>query len=188
MKLLAEPTVLTSAMVHLNTTPRGSISNQSIPQQDTWSWSEFSLVIHGVCKSAVVLRYCRLAISQLMHHIPSHIHTYGGQGVTKKGLSAAHIEMHTVIYMQGTSPKPRADEIGMTKEPIAVKPCSPKQKLDPMSRLNFGKVYTVEHNIKAMDVGMVTDQSKLYLDGYFRNVFDDQRNSTYPENATRRRN
>ena len=81
--------------------------------------------------------------------------------------------MHTVIYMEGqadASPEPRRDECGITKEPIAVKPSRRDSQLDPMSRLNFGKVYTVEHNIRAMDIGMVTKESEHRLVGYFNNV------------------
>lgn len=104
----------------------------------------------------------------------SPIHTYSGQGVTKRGLSREDIERHAVIYMQGTKSQPRQDERGLVKEPIAVKPASPDQKLDPMSRLNFGKPYTVEHNIKAMEVGMVTDKSMPYLVTYFQNVCNEQ--------------
>lgn len=81
--------------------------------------------------------------------------------------------MHTVIYMLGqtdTSSTLRANERGMTKEPIAVKPSRPDSRLNPMSRLNFGKVYTVEHNIKAMDVGMVVKESMMHLKTYFSEV------------------
>ena len=107
------------------------------------------------------------------HNSP--IHTYSGKGVTKKGLSRQDIERHAVIHMQGTSSSPRADEHGMmVKQAITVSAASPEQKLDPMSRLNFGKPYTVEHNIKAMDVGMVLRDSLPFLESYFRNVCSEQ--------------
>jgi hypothetical protein len=39
-----------------------------------------------------------------------------------------------------------------------------------MSRLNYKKVYTVEHNVKVMDVGRVTRESLGVLLGYWRNT------------------
>lgn len=56
----------------------------------------------------------------------------------------------------------------MTKEPLAVTPASSDQKLDPMSRLNFGKIHTVEHNVKVKPVGKVTEESMLSLLAYAR--------------------
>lgn len=90
--------------------------------------------------------------------------------MTKSGLSTEDIENHAVIYMQGTWSRPHDNEVGIVKEPIEVAPAGNDQRLDPMSRLNFGKIYTVEHYIKAMDVGMVTNRSKPYLSLYFMNV------------------
>jgi hypothetical protein len=53
-------------------------------------------------------------------------------------------------------------------KPIAVEKASRDQKLDPMSRLNFKKIYTVEHNVKVMNVGKVTKDSLPVLIGYWR--------------------
>jgi hypothetical protein len=60
----------------------------------------------------------------------------------------------------------------MTKRPLRVIPDSLKLTLDPMSRINFGKVYTVEHNIKARKLGVIADESEHLLDLYFRQVTD----------------
>jgi len=38
-----------------------------------------------------------------------------------------------------------------------------------MSRLNFGKVYSVEWNVKVMDVGKVNADSMAAFTGYWRN-------------------
>jgi hypothetical protein len=47
----------------------------------------------------------------------------------------------------------------MTKEPLEVTPATFDQRLDPMSRLNFGKIYTVEHNVKVLPVGKISERS-----------------------------
>lgn len=60
----------------------------------------------------------------------------------------------------------------MTKEPLEVAPASPDQKLDFMSRLNFGKVYTVEHNVKVLPVGKITERSMPRFQSYAKNEFN----------------
>ena len=72
--------------------------------------------------------------------------------------------------MKGSSPQPLPGERGLVKRPIAVNPCNPSLTLDPMSRLNFGKLYTVEHNVRLRDIGVVAADSMPYLDAYFRSV------------------
>jgi hypothetical protein len=49
---------------------------------------------------------------------------------------------------------PKESECGMMR-PIRVKPKGRYEKLDPLSRVNFGKIYTFEHNVKAYDFGDV---------------------------------
>ncbi|CAG8351116.1 unnamed protein product [Penicillium salamii] len=83
--------------------------------------------------------------------------TYGGQGVAKAGIDRSK---HAVIYMRGDMPPAKEDEPAMTKQPLEVEPVRLEQKLDPMSRVNFGKVYTVEHNVKVLPQN-VTMKRKL---------------------------
>jgi len=42
--------------------------------------------------------------------------------------------------------------------------------LDIMSRENFGKIYTVEHNVKVFDFGQVHNDFRLVLDRQFWEV------------------
>jgi hypothetical protein len=57
----------------------------------------------------------------------------------------------------------------MFKSPIAVSAASPEQKLHYMSRINFGKVYSVEWNVKVMNVGRVNRDSMIKFEGYWHN-------------------
>ena len=98
------------------------------------------------------------------------IYTYGEQGVLKSGLSADDRKAHTVIHMTGERPTDLQDEHLMNKEPIAVDPASPDQKLNKWSRLDFRRVHTVEHNVKVKDIGQVSKGSMPYLITYFRDV------------------
>lgn len=47
--------------------------------------------------------------------------------------------------------------------PIRIEPKSPRDVLDEMSRLNYAKTYTVEHNVKVAFIGRVHKDSKLTL-------------------------
>jgi hypothetical protein len=97
------------------------------------------------------------------------INTYNGQGVTKTGLSEDDRQAHSIVYMTDTRPSCLpAEEQDLIKKPIAVEKASPDQQLDPMSRLNFKKIYTVEHNVKVMNVGKVTRDSLPVLIGYWK--------------------
>jgi hypothetical protein len=98
------------------------------------------------------------------NNITRPITTYGGRGTLKTGLDQGQ---HAIIYMQGQAPARLAAETGMVKEPLQVIPAR-NQKLSPMSRVNFAKMYTVEHNVKVMDVGKVSQDSLPKLIGYWR--------------------
>lgn len=85
--------------------------------------------------------------------------TYGSQATLKKGV---HAETHAQIY-SGSSNKHRPDlrkNERLTKKAIRTKPIGKDQKLDPLSRLNYAKVYTVEHNVKVFFVGQLSGSSK----------------------------
>jgi hypothetical protein len=85
------------------------------------------------------------------------INTYRGRGVAKSGLNSADRLAHAVIHMTGTPARPAPFEQDMIrKRSITVIAAAPDQKLDSMSRINFSKVHTIEHNIKVMDVGRIS--------------------------------
>lgn len=92
----------------------------------------------------------------LIHHLRP-ITTYSGQGVAKAGIDRSK---HAIIHMRGNRPRAVQSEPRMVKEPLEVDPARPDQKLDSMSRVNFGKVYTVEHNVKVLPVGKITEASR----------------------------
>jgi hypothetical protein len=100
------------------------------------------------------------------------ITTYRGQGPSKKGLTREEVENHAVVYASGTKPFTLPTEQGMIKDPIEVMMATPDQKLDKMSRLNFQKIYSVEHNVQAMDVGLVSRRSIPYLLAYWQSAIN----------------
>jgi hypothetical protein len=61
------------------------------------------------------------------------------------------------------APRETENESRLPNTPICVKPKGPHHKLDPTSRLNYAKIYTVEHNVKVCFIGVVHDKSKAAL-------------------------
>ncbi|KAF2803223.1 uncharacterized protein BDZ99DRAFT_399987 [Mytilinidion resinicola] len=84
------------------------------------------------------------------------IFTYGGQGTLKRGCRP---EDHSIVYYAGLQmPTPLPGEIRITKPPIGVIPTANDTSLTQMdvaSRLNFGKAYLIEYNVKVKDHGKV---------------------------------
>jgi hypothetical protein len=55
----------------------------------------------------------------------------------------------------------------MAKEPIRVEVLDPSYKLDPMSRLNYAKLYTGEHNVKILFIGKIISKcEQVVVDAY----------------------
>jgi hypothetical protein len=94
------------------------------------------------------------------------IGTHGGRG---GGDAPAHTRNHAIIH---TTPSPPFDP-RFTMTPIRVNPYSPgaAYQLNDKSRLNYSKVYTIEHNIKVMFIGEVAKESKPDLKADFERVF-----------------
>ncbi|KAL4820316.1 hypothetical protein BDW67DRAFT_115689 [Aspergillus spinulosporus] len=93
------------------------------------------------------------------------ITTYNGRGVAKRGVDP---DKHAIVYMRGTRPTPGAGEPRMVKEPLEVAPENPDEHLDSMSRLNFSKIYTVEHNVKVLPIGRISSRSMTRFREYAR--------------------
>jgi hypothetical protein len=100
--------------------------------------------------------------------------TYGRQGVAKPGVLKRN---HGVIYTGKEEPAPQREEqpvegeIGMLKA-IRVNPRSRTEKLDPLSRIDFSRIYTVEHKVKVSDVGDVHKDHFIRLRRQWRYVLD----------------
>jgi hypothetical protein len=105
------------------------------------------------------------------------ITTYTSRGVSKKGVVKSE---HAIIYTGRIPPQPLQNEspsrgeTGMRPEAIRVDPDSATDILDPMSRIDFGGVHQVQHNIKTKSLGMVSQQSINALHSQFRQVWEDQ--------------
>ncbi|KAL4909594.1 hypothetical protein BDW74DRAFT_146835 [Aspergillus multicolor] len=91
------------------------------------------------------------------------IRTYGGRGAACRGVDASQ---HAILYMRGTRPFQGSQEPRMAMEPLEVVPDSPDEWLHPMSRLNFQKLYTVDHNVKIRPIGRIASGSQVRFRQY----------------------
>ena len=71
----------------------------------------------------------------------------------------------------------------MSKKPIRVEVQDPSNKLDPTSRLNYAKIYTVEHNVKVMFIGKVAENYEQALVVAFNNTHPPLSSRPYRERS-----
>ncbi|OBT74595.1 hypothetical protein VF21_06399 [Pseudogymnoascus sp. 05NY08] len=95
--------------------------------------------------------------------------TYSNQGTAKPGVKAQH---HAIIYSSKRPPSELSGEPELLNVPIRIEMASPADRLVPESRLNYAKVYTVEHNVKVHFIGRVHKDSSSTFKGDFRRIQD----------------
>jgi hypothetical protein len=82
--------------------------------------------------------------------------TYNKQGVAKLGVVKQH---HAIAYTSSQEPQPERNErptsadLGPMLPGIRIVPKTLRSKLDKMMRVDFSRMYTVEHNVKVFDFG-----------------------------------
>ena len=102
------------------------------------------------------------------------ITSYGHRGVGKPGVNKSE---HSIIHTTKDPPEPLSAELptrgeeGMRPHAIRVDSDDPVDKLDALSRLDYGKVHTIQHNIKVKAFGKVHPKSMFALINQFGNVW-----------------
>ena len=93
------------------------------------------------------------------------ISTYQGQATTKPGVTA---QDHAAVVLEGGQPQYHPNEAKLEKSPMFIKVENHSTgQIDPMSRINFAKVYTVEYNVKVRNIGRIIPDSIWRMDEYF---------------------
>lgn len=97
------------------------------------------------------------------------INSYRGTGVGKKQIPPDEKSAHAIIYdSRERAPRPIIPgEEDLVKTPIAVD-MNPDDTLDDTSRIHFGKIYTIEWNVKVCEIGRIASQSVKDVDKYWR--------------------
>ncbi len=118
-----------------------------------------------------------LSPDKVLHWPRRPISTYNGRATTKPGVDP---QSHAIVYARNSKPVRLESEDGMTKEPKEIE-LAQGQNLHPLSRVNFAKVYTMEHNVLVMNIGKVASTSMARLSTYFR--FESERLDREPPSS-----
>lgn len=108
------------------------------------------------------------------------ISTHSGNGAARNDVSD-----HGVVYTGLQPPTTYKYEEGILPVAIRIDPMQPANQLHPKSRLNYGKVYTIEHNVRVKPYGIVNKKSMHVLMHQFTLVFFRNRPSSSVANAIR---
>lgn len=87
--------------------------------------------------------------------------TYKKQATIKKGVKP---QDHAIIYTEdknrkGEKPTEAPGEEKLQNKPIRMDSKTARDQLDPLSRLNYAKIYTVEYNVKVCFIGSIHGKS-----------------------------
>ncbi|KFZ06908.1 hypothetical protein V501_06942 [Pseudogymnoascus sp. VKM F-4519 (FW-2642)] len=112
------------------------------------------------------------------HAICLPVLTYGGRGTAKPGVKAAH---HAIIFTESKKdnrsikrpPRETKPEKKLANAPICVELMNRRNQLDAMSRLNYAKVYTVEHNVKVCFIGRIHKDSVKEFKATYKRIQKD---------------
>ncbi|KAK6436338.1 hypothetical protein LTR95_007469 [Oleoguttula sp. CCFEE 5521] len=132
-----------------------------------------SKTVHGDYIHTKVRRF--VVIRQGTHsawYLP--ITTYNGRGVAKPDvIKSDHCIVHTEEQTPLPSPaeKSAGTEESMQATAIRVLPDSHANTLDKLSCLDYGKVYTIEHNIKVKSIGNMHPESLPSVKAQFGSTF-----------------
>lgn len=101
------------------------------------------------------------------------IQTYNGRGC----IDQVGKEFFGIIYTSTTAPTPMTGEEKMTKTPIRLNARHPADSLHESSRINYSKLYRVDHSVRVKDLGLVDIDFVHTLVRYFEesaiNLTDD---------------
>jgi hypothetical protein len=92
------------------------------------------------------------------------IYTYGGQGTAKNDVRP---QDHAVVFVHGTEEPILLPEETSNKGAFPIIVEEQSENIDPMSRLDFSRVYTVEHNVKVLKIGRISPEHHERLERYF---------------------
>ena len=132
---------------------------------------KFGEKVFSKVRRFIVIREC----DQYCSALP--ITSYGQRGVGKKGVKKSD---HSIVYTTKQAPQPLSPELpdrgeqSMRPQPIKIDVDDPSDKLDELSRLDYGRVHTIQHNIKVRGFGKVNPKSINALLRQFQNVWNPQ--------------
>jgi hypothetical protein len=103
---------------------------------------------------------------RLHHSLCFTITTFNGRGATKT--SRGRARDFVVLYPAVIEPPDPYPEEGIERDPLAVIIEEGQQFLSPAARVDCGRIYTVEDNLRVMKIGRIHPQSLEDLEAYYR--------------------
>lgn len=103
---------------------------------------------------------------RLHHSLCFAITTFGGRGATKA--SRGRPRDFVVLYPHSIEPPEPWPEEGIERDPLGVIIEEGQQYLSPSARIDCGRIYTVEDNLKVMKIGRIHPTSVPLLEQYFQ--------------------
>ncbi|CAN9439088.1 unnamed protein product [Alternaria alternata] len=161
---------------YIQTDPNAETNQETLDPQPagqanpgkTRNSTHFSTVLYGQTAFSEIRRFVVVRNKgDFSQCIP--IQTYKGQGATKQGLI---VDDHGVIHTTASAPDLLPGE-KLTKYSVQVQPYK-DERLEPESRVNYGKAYAVEHNVKVLEVGMVLEGHRYLIQQYFDSAMRSQ--------------
>ncbi|KAH5155166.1 hypothetical protein HBH69_109510 [Parastagonospora nodorum] len=130
-------------------------------------WVKDPLGLSGVHESPVKIKIRRFVVirPKASFCLCLSINTYGGQATTKAGVA---IQDHAAVVVEGGEEVLHDGEAKLLNSAIFIRvENEAAPPVDPMSRINFAKVYTLEYNVKVRNVGRIIPDSIWRMDEYF---------------------
>lgn len=91
------------------------------------------------------------------------LHALAVPVLSDKGIGSSALKMrgedHAIAYMGPEIPQPAENEGAMLRPSIRINPDNLTERLSSSWRIDYGKIYTIETNIKCRSVGMVHETS-----------------------------
>ncbi|OBT95978.2 hypothetical protein VE01_06731 [Pseudogymnoascus verrucosus] len=147
------------------------------PRENYSSFSKVTASKHGELAYTSIRRFV-VWKNYDGHAICLPVLTYRGKGTAKPGIKAAH---HAIIFTESKlanrsikhPPRETKPEKKLTNAPICVELMDRREQLDVMSRLNYAKVYTVEHNVKVCFIGKIHKDSVKEFKATYKKIQKD---------------
>ena len=114
------------------------------------------------------------------HSICLPVHTYGGRGISKHGVTPSH---HAAVIPVGGSVKLHEGESEMVKKPLRIIQEDPSITIDDTARINFAKMYTIEYTVKVRNIGRVAPADLKRLEVSFTETMNISTRSTHSSMA-----
>ncbi|KAK4161429.1 hypothetical protein QBC43DRAFT_217680 [Cladorrhinum sp. PSN259] len=127
--------------------------------------------IQGYFREKPIAKYRWFVVvrRRLHHSICFSIGTYGGKSSTNPNKAARGRDMdYVVLHKASVEPARPFPEEKITREPVAIIIEAEDQYISPIARLDCGRIYTVEDNLKVMKVGRVHPTSLETLEQYYK--------------------